>query len=334
MNGYSLGRLERVDLRHVWSSESGDFTPWLAQKENLLLLGDAIGLELDLDATEKSVGPFRADIVCKDTITGNWVLIENQLERTDHSHLGQLLTYAAGLSTVTIIWIAERFTDEHRAALDWLNEVTAEQINLFGLEVELWRIGTSAIAPKFNIVSQPNDWVKHVNAERQTVEASELSQLKLEFWTGFQLYLEQNKSIIKSQKPSTHYWTNFPIGRSHFVLSAMVGMRDGYLGVNIIMTGIHAKAHFHLLEYEREAIEREIGETLEWRENPNYKQSDVQLFWRGVTPTDPQRWTEYHSWLREKLEAFYRAFTPRIKKLNAAAYAPAIAPSHIPNEEI
>src|SRR6185312_8829511 len=108
-------------------------------------------------------GPLRADILCKDVGTDAWVLIENQLERTNHGHLGQLLTYAAGLDAVTIVWIAERFTEEHRAALDWLNERTDEKITFFGLEVELWQIGNSPVAPKFNIVSKPNDWAKSIS---------------------------------------------------------------------------------------------------------------------------------------------------------------------------
>ena len=116
-----LGRLERADLRSAWVSESGEFTPWLAEEGNLALLGDAIGLELELEAREKEVGPFRADILCKDTATGHWVIVENQLERTDHTHLGQLLVYAAGLRAVTIVWIAQRFTEEHGSVLDWLD---------------------------------------------------------------------------------------------------------------------------------------------------------------------------------------------------------------------
>ena len=154
MGTKTLGRLQKVELREAWTTESGDFTPWLAKEENLSLLGETIGIELELESQEKDVGPFRADILCKDTATDNWVLIENQLERTDHTHLGQLLTYAAGLNAVTIVWIAERFTAEHRAALDWLNEKTDEKINFFGLEIELWQIGDSPIAPKFNIISQ------------------------------------------------------------------------------------------------------------------------------------------------------------------------------------
>lgn len=163
MSGVELGRLIRVDLREAWQDEAAHFTPWLAQQENLELLGDALGIGLQLEATEQSVGPFAADILCKDPMRDQWVLIENQLEQTDHTHLGQIITYAAGLNAVTVIWIARKFVEQHRAALDWLNEVTAEGTDFFGVEVELWRIGEStAVAPKFNIVSKPNAWSKQI----------------------------------------------------------------------------------------------------------------------------------------------------------------------------
>lgn len=159
----NLGRLERVDLRKEWKTEAQDFTPWLAQEVNLAVLSGALNMGLETVGQEESVGPFRADILCRNTLDDSWVLIENQLERTDHTHLGQLLTYAAGLKTVTIVWVAATFTDEHRAALDWLNEITDERFRFFGLEVELWRIGDSPAAPKFNIVAKPNEWVRAVS---------------------------------------------------------------------------------------------------------------------------------------------------------------------------
>lgn len=321
----SLGRLEKVDLRAIWSSEASDFTPWLAQADNLKLLGETIGLDLDLESTEKPVGPFRADIVCRETIDGTWVLIENQLERTDHGHLGQLLTYAAGLDAVTIVWVAERFTDEHRAALDWLNEVTDENINLFGLEIELWRIGDSAVAPKFNVVSQPNDWIKRVAAGRQqTGESSDLDVLKIEFWTALQNYLQEQRSMLKSQKPSSNHWTNFAIGRTNFSLVAFVGMRDGYVGVALVLTGSDAKAHYHLLAREHKNIETEVGEALQWRELPENKQSDVSLYWRGIMPNDPTNWPTYHAWMYDKLEKFYRVFFTRVRTLKASDYVPPV----------
>lgn len=159
-SGIALGCLEAVDPREVWPKEDGDFTPWLAKDDNIRLLGEAIGVDLEVVGAEQNVGQFRADILCRDTDTGRRVLIESQLERTDHTHLGQLMTYAAGLDAVTVVWVARRFTEEHRAALYWLNKITGDEIGFFGIEIELWRIGNSDPAPKFNIVSKPNDWTK------------------------------------------------------------------------------------------------------------------------------------------------------------------------------
>ena len=175
-----------MELRKVWESEASDFTPWLANEENVQILGDSIAVDLEVEAQEKDVGPFRADILCKDTGNGNWVLIENQLERTDHLHLGQLLTYAAGLQAVTVVWIAATFTEEHRATLDWLNEITDDRFRFFGLEIELWQIHDSPPAPKFNIVSKPNDWSRSVSqsAKRISDQAiSEFQQTRLRYWS-------------------------------------------------------------------------------------------------------------------------------------------------------
>jgi hypothetical protein len=155
-----LGQLSRVDVREVWEHEATCFTPWLAREENLQLLAETIDMQLILEGRETPVGMFRADLIARDVHTGHLVLIENQLERTDHGHLGQLLAYAAGLKAVSIVWVSSLFTDEHRAALDWLNEITDTSIAFFGLEMELWRIGDSAIAPKFNLVSKPNMFSK------------------------------------------------------------------------------------------------------------------------------------------------------------------------------
>ena len=140
MSKDSLGRLEKVELREIWEREDTHFTPWLAREENIELLGSSIDMDLVVEAEEKDVGPFRADILCKDIATNNWVLIENQLEKTDHQHLGQLLTYATGLDAVTIIWVASDFTEEHRATLDWLNKITDTQYNFFGIKVELFKL--------------------------------------------------------------------------------------------------------------------------------------------------------------------------------------------------
>ena len=205
----TLGRLERVELRDIWVTEAQDFTPWLAREENLKVLADAVNMDLELEAQEKNVGPFRADILCLNSDDGSWVLIENQLERTDHGHLGQLLTYASGLDVVTIVWVAAKFTDEHRASLDWLNEITDNTFRFFGLEVELWRIGDSPAAPKFNVVSKPNDWTRTISQAARRISEGEISEVKVQqfrYWTALADLLTASNSTIKPPAPPAKQW--------------------------------------------------------------------------------------------------------------------------------
>jgi Domain of unknown function (DUF4268) len=326
MNTKPLGRLQKVDLREAWSSESSDFTPWLAQEGNLNLLGDAIGIELELASQEKDVGPFRADILCKDTATDNWVLIENQLERTDHSHLGQLLTYAAGLNAVTIVWIAERFTEEHRATLDWLNERTDEKINLFGLEVELWRIGDSPIAPKFNIISQPNDWARTVQqAAAGSSEISVHKQLQLKFWTAFKQHMEAKGSFVRCQKPLPQHWSNHAIGRSGVHLTSIVSLWNSETGVKgpeiraeLYVHGPNAKQEFAALQKQKDAIEQTLGFPLTWH-NPENK-AMCRLYTRqNADFLNEDQWPQHFEWLRLRLETMHKVFAPIVKNLKPEA---------------
>jgi hypothetical protein len=326
MNTKPLGRLEKVDLRKAWLSESSDFTPWLAQEENLQLLGEAIGIELELESQEKEVGPFRADILCKDTTTDNWVLIENQLARTDHTHLGQLLTYAAGLNAVTIVWIAERFTDEHRATLDWLNERTDETINLFGLEIELWRIGDSRIAPKFNIISQPNDWARTVQrAAAGSGEVSAHKQLQLKFWTAFKEHLEAGGSVVRCQKPSPHHWMSHAIGRSGVSLNSIVSLWNSETGIKgpeiraeLYMYGPNAKQEFAALQKQKDAIEGALGFPLTWH-NPEDKAACRLYSRQNADFLDETQWPQQFDWLQQRVETMYRVFAPMVRRLKPGA---------------
>ena len=161
----NLKQLTPVDLSEVWETEPQHFTPWLAQEENLTLLGETLGIDLELEAQEVNVGGFRADLRCKNTVDDSWVLIENQLEATDHRHVGQLLTYAAGLDAHTVIWIAKTFRQEYRAMLDWQNRITDERYRFFGIEVKVWQIEDSARAVQFDVVSSPNDWSRGVSRD-------------------------------------------------------------------------------------------------------------------------------------------------------------------------
>lgn len=318
-----LGRLTKVELRQAWAHEAHDFTPWLAQPENLALLGEAIGIELECESQEKPVGPFSADILCKDTANDTWVLIENQLERTDHTHLGQLLTYAAGLQAVTIVWIAGRFTEEHRAALDWLNEHTDEGLNFFGLELELWRIGDSPLAPKFNIVCQPNNWAKAVKNTAAKGEMTAHKQLQLKFWTAYRNYLEDQKSVIQALKPAPRHWNNHPVGHSGFNLASVISAWNSVtetwnpeIRAELYVKGPHAKDNFAALEKRKDEIEKALGFSLTWHNPENYKAA--RLYVRTDADfTNETLWPAQFEWLRGKLEVMHRVLAPIIRELRS-----------------
>ena len=318
-----LSRLEKVELRSVWADEASEFTPWLARDANLQLLGDTIGVQLELEAQEKDVGPFRADILCRDVATQHWVLIENQLERTDHIHLGQLITYAAGLKAVTIIWVASRFTEEHRAALDWLNEITDTDVNFFGLEVELWQIGDSDIAPKFNVTSKPNDWTRTVSEAASRGELTEAREKQLKYWTAFRSYVSQRDTQVRTSKPGAQYWMTTGIGRSGFYLTAIAAFSNSETGdfsshevrVELAMHGVHARGHFTLLQHEHDAIESELGYTAAWFTRPGQRTCRIYVRREVDELRDETQWPELHAWTLAHLEDFRRVFEERVKAL-------------------
>ena len=317
----SFGKLEQIELRLAWTSEDRDFTPWLALPENLEELGKTLNIELELEAQEQSVGPFRADILCKNTVDDSWVLIENQIERTDHKHLGQLLTYAAGLKAVTIVWIASEFTEEHRAAIDWLNEITAENYRFFAIQIELWRIGDSSPAPRFNVICKPNDWA---STTRQAVGAlssqstTPAQDLRIKYWTAFRNYLETEKSKLRAQKPSYDHWYHFGIGTSLAKLAALLITKDDKIAVSLYINGKDAKQIFNEALQHKSEIERVIGAPLEWREMPDKRVSRVVLF-KDADPYNTDDWQNQFAWLRDTLERFDDAFRTFFRRRSEAS---------------
>lgn len=321
----TLGRLQKVEIREIWRNEAADFTPWLAEAENLKLLGDTIGMELELESVEKEVGRFYADILCRETTSDRYVVVENQVERTDHDHLGKTITYSAGLGATAVVWIAKHFTDEHRAAFDWLNEITGADVAFFGLEIEAWRIGDSPAAPKFNIVCRPNDF--NPVAEGGAVELGATPQAQLAFWLAFKEYMEET-SAIKCTKPGARSWMNHPIGRPGYVLVSNMSTWDsvtntqaiGEYRVELYIDDGHAKDTFAVLETRRDEIESRLSalipDELTW-----YNKEDVKsckLYVR--TPADVlnrDAWPENREWLRTRLEAFDAVFRPVLTELEA-----------------
>ena len=308
-----IGTLKQVDLREYWENEATDFTPWLAKDENIAQLGKAVDIDLEVKAQEQSVGPFRADILCTDQ-EGHYVLIENQLELTDHKHLGQIMTYAAGLNAVSIIWIASQFTDEHRAALDWLNRVTDDGINFFGIEIQLIRIGDSAAAPLFNVVVKPNDWTKRAKSAPATDGLSPTKVAQQQYWEGFGSYAKSHNVKFKTQRAQPQHWTNVGIGRSGFWLSARVNSVEKLIGVDLSMD-VNAKENFDFLKKEYEsAAASAISSDLLWNRLDDKKVSIITLTTKYDFMNEATR-DEQYAWLCDTIEKFITFFKPKIKSL-------------------
>ena len=312
----TLGTLEKVELREVWERENSDFTPWLAGEENINILGQKIGLDLEVEAQEKSVGKFKADILCKDINTDNWVLIENQLEKTNHGHLGQLLTYATGLDAVTIVWIAASFNEEHKATLEWLNKITDENYNFFGLEIELYKIEDSKIAPNFKIVCQPDNWSQSISREAKRIEQGEVSETKLKqykFWTELGKELQTAETPLKLQKARPQHWTNLAVGKTGVRLAATFNTQEERVSAQLYI--VRDKSMFKALENDKELIEKELGEKLSWQLLPEKAASRIALYRANSDIENNDDWKEMLRWLVEKLEKLRSVFSPRLKNL-------------------
>lgn len=313
-----LGRLSAVELRDAWSSEAQDFTPWLAQPANLALLGDTLELQLEVDSVEKPVGPYRADILCREAGTDRLVLIENQIEATDHKHLGQLLTYAAGLDTAVVCWLARRFSEEHRAVLDWLNEITDDRFAFFGVEIELWRIGDSAPAPRFSIVAQPNEWRRAVAKGASRVRADEPAGIdvnRVAYWAAFEQALERRNGPIRPKgRPPRQGYYFFKMAHDVF-LYVFRNVATSEIGVYLGLYGATSRPIFDLLIVEREAIEDELSSSLDWRIVVPERKYWLMQRRADADPLDEADWPGQHEWLIERLERFSSVFGGRVDRI-------------------
>ncbi len=326
-----LGRLvPETNLRSVWPDEARDFTPWLARPENLEVLEDALGLTLEVEGTEHGVGPYRADIVCRDD-EGRRVFIENQLEATDHQHLGQLLTYAGGLDGRVMVWIAKRFTDDHRAAIDWLNTNTRDGVEFYAVEIQLWRIGASGLAPRFNVVCRPNAWSRVVDRP----ENGNTSR-HLKFWSTFADYVTERGQPFKTRKPRGRPWNSVAVGRTH-VRVTMANRWGGESSLMIYLRGPSKSSYFRQLHDEHQSVVDGVlgkfGE-VKWREMPGQKSAIIQVFRKGiVSAEDENEWMSLRAWFCDATISVLRDLKPTLLNLRYEPESPEVVPDESDNHD-
>lgn len=254
-----LGKLEKIELREVWRHEALDFTRWLAKKENIAILSKEIGIDIEVIETEMSVGRYNVDIYARDIESNKRIVIENQLENTNHDHLGKMLVYAAGLDADIAIWVVKDVNEEHRQAIEWLNDNSFEKVNIFLVKVELWQIDNSPIAPKFQVICEPNNWAK-VLKQQSKDNITDLELRQMEYWQGFVDYAKSKDKTYISQRPSIYNWYVIRIGSTDYKIKLVHSVNSDIMRcqLEIFNDSIYKK-----LEQYRTEIDNKIN-GLEW----------------------------------------------------------------------
>ena len=290
----ALGELEEVDLRRVWRHEAQDFTPWLAA--NLHRLSRAVDMELELIETEKAVENFAADILARDMASGAPVLVENQLEKTDHAHLGQILTYLAGLDAKAVIWISPQFQEPHLSAIRWLNDHTSDEFAFFAVRERAVRIDDSPVAPVFEVLVRPSEWERTLR--RRADSGDPHSDTRLRFWT---FYCERHPAAVTDGlKPSRHWNTWFQVNEDIWIT----------LGIGAAFTSVFVRGDWGARKFSaQERLQPYLDEIRE-------RLPAVEIFenhregWvfgetnRRLSYLNEEQWPEICDWLEERRQRY------------------------------
>ena len=318
MGGF-IGKIKKVPLRNLWKKEDKDFTRWL--EENIDYLNDILEFDISIESREEKVGPFRVDLYGEDNF-GNKVIIENQLEKTDHDHLGKVLTYLINLEAKTAIWISSNPTDEHTKVIEWFNEVTPDNILFYLIKLEAIEIeGQPVAAPLFTIVKGPSIQAKQLGAEKK--EFAQRHVLRKKFWTEL---LERSKGktkICANVSPGTDHWLSTGIGKAGIVLSYLI--TNKYAGCELCFARGKSeykeenvnKTWFDQLFKCKEEIERDFGASLNWKRLDDKWSSKIICEYQGLTLKDEDKWAEIQDEMIAAMIRFEKVFKARVRNLKA-----------------
>lgn len=305
-----LGKLQEIDIRKVWQHEQYDFSNWLSKDDNINQLGDTLNLSLTDVETEKFVGSYRCDIICKDEITGKNVLIENQLEPTNHDHLGKIITYASGLDASVIIWIVEAAKEEHSSAIEWLNKHTDGDVSFFLIEVHAYTIGDSKPAPYFKIIQQPNDFVKQVKNISKNTELNDSQSNRLEFWNRFNDMLDKMGRPFNKRKATADHWYSVAVGSSQCHISIDLVNREHKIRISMWIP--NNKELYDTFYLNKDSIEKSLGYLISWDKLEGKKAACAYTFIEGLDFNNKDNYDSLMITIIKKVEQFRDSFKPYI----------------------
>ena len=306
-----LSKVTKINPRDIWKHEALDFTQWLVKEENIDNLCEVLDLNLENIKAEGSAGRYNVDIVADEIDNNCKVIIENQLESTDHKHLGQLLTYASAFDASIIIWLVTDFTEEHRQAIDWFNRNINENISFFLIQIEVIKIDESQPAPVFKIISEPNNWGKNIKKSSSGDKISDLKLMQKDFWAELKSYATKNKPNLSfGRTPRAQHWYNISFGTSRCHIALTINTTKNYIGCEIYIR--NDMALFENFSKNKEKINEEIRSDLEWMELPNATASRIQSKLH-CDPKDKEKWDTYFEWCVNEVSKFSSAFIKYVK---------------------
>lgn len=299
MSTVKIGKLTEVDVRDLWKHEQYDFSNWLAKEENIKLLDDEIGLTLMDINKEVYIGSYRCDLVAKDETTGQIVIIENQLEATNHDHLGKIITYAAGLDAKTIIWIVKEAREEHKAAIEWLNNNSSEEIGFFLIELHAYKINDSLPAPMFKVVEKPNNFTKTSKQNYSDKELNRSQNERLMFWEEFNTVIVAKGKPFSVRKPTTDHWYDVAIGTSEAHLAINLVNKENKIVLELYILD-NKKLFDHLYE-DKEKIESTLQMSFSWERLDGKKASRIKHDVLGLDFSDHSNYPQLMDECIEKI---------------------------------
>lgn len=301
-----LGKLQEVDIRKLWNHEQYDFSEWLSKPENLEQLNDVIGLTLSEVEKEVYVGSYRCDLVGIDETTGDKVIIENQLETSNHDHLGKIITYASGLDAKVVVWIVKEAREEHRSAIEWLNNNTSEKINFFLIEIHAYQIGDSLCAPKFEIVEKPNGFIKNAKTQSGSGDYNKSQGERIEFWTRLNEILVERGKPFNVRKATSDHWYDVAIGRSGVHVSMTLVNKEGVIGIELYIR--EDKDLFDQLYAQKDEIEEKLGLHPDWQRLDGKKSSRILYRMPGLNFDDHSNYDQLINEMIDKAVLFSKVF--------------------------
>ncbi len=309
-----IGKLKKVPLREIWKNEAKDFTAWLS--ENVDTLNEALETNLSIVGKERAVGDFSLDIMAED-LDGRRVIIENQLEKTDHDHLGKIVTYLSNLEAKTAIWISSKPRDEHIKAVNWLNEFTPEDVSFYLISVEAVKIGDSAPAPLFTVVAEPSEMTKEIGREKK--EYAERHHLRKEFWSSLLEKAKEKTNLHSNVSPGIYHWVGAGAGRGgigfNYVITNDYVASEIYLDRGKNHPTLNKERFDQLYKYKK-AIEKSFGGKLLWERLDKKRASRIVVRFKGYGLKNKEQWAEAQNKMIDSMVRMEKAFKPYIEKLS------------------